>query len=62
MRIENNQIIADKGCYIRRKNSNALPYGRCTLLNGETEKDFDEFTQAEYDGIVKQQEEHVKIE
>lgn len=47
MKIIGSEMVADEGKKIRRKGANDEGFPRCTLLNGETEANFEEATKFE---------------
>ena len=52
MRIENNQIIADQGCRVRRVGTKETPASAATILPGTTIADFEERTDQEWTEVL----------
>lgn len=59
MKIQGIEVIADKGKYITRKNSESY-FTRCTLLKGETLNDFIEIDILPNEELLKLKEEKIK--
>lgn len=55
MKIQGNEIVADAGMALHRVNTDSY-FGRCTLMEGETEANFEEITIEEYKLIEKEKE------